>query len=490
MSLYQNSPTLSRRFRLIQASFLHQDGLPFAEVLPEARIEEAFTDARADFAREEDDVYTPAVTLWAFLSQVLFKGEQRSCLAAVSRVLVLLIALGREPCAKNSGAYCRARAKLPEPVLRRLTLDVAQGCEHVSPNHWLWHGRHVLLADGATVTMPDTSPNQAEYPQHVAQQPGLGFPLVRLVVLLSLATAMVCGMALGPYAGKETGEPALFRELLDGVDPRTLFLADRYYCGYFLIALALRGQRDFVVRLHQCRKTDFHNTQRLGKGDHLVAWTRPARPDWMDQAAYEQIPRSMTLRLIEIQVHEPGFRVESLTVVTTLTDAHEYAREEIAALYRRRWLAELDIRAIKCTMGMDVLRCKTPEMVRKEIWTCLLAYNLIRKAMLEAASESGRAPRELSFAAAMQTIAASLGTLASADEPLLARLIAAQLASLAEQIVGDRPNRVEPRAVKRRPQPLALLTKPRAEARAELLRNASHDAVTDNGSRPVPLDAA
>ncbi len=219
--------------------------------------------------------------------------------------------------------------------------------------------------------MPDTPENQSEYPQHTAQQPGLGFSIVRLVVLSSLATAMVCGMSLGPYAGKETGEPALFRQLLEGVDPRTILLADRYYCSYFPLALALLGRRDFVVRLHQCRKTDFCKTQRLGK----------------------------------------------------------------------------------------------------EMWTCLLAYNLIRKAMLQAAGEGGLSPRELSFTAAMQTIAASFGTLASADRKLATRLIAAQVSSLAEQTVGNRPNRVEPCAVKRRAQPIALLTTPRDEARAELLRN-------------------
>jgi hypothetical protein len=190
----------------------------------------------------------------------------------------------------------------------------------------------------------------------------------------------------------------------------------------------------------------------------------------MDRAGYEQIPQSITVRLVEVQVHEPGFRVQSLTVVTTLTDADEYPREEIAALYRQRWLAELDIRALKVSLGMDVLRCKTPAMVRKEMWTCMLAYNLIRKTMLQAAYEAGLSPRELSFTTAMQTIAASLGTLACAGEELLTRLIAAQLASLAQQTVADRPNRVEPRAVKRRPQPLALLTRPRNEARAELLR--------------------
>lgn len=470
MSFYHGRDFLSRRFRLVLTSFLQKDGLPFADVLPEKRIEEVFSEEGVDFAQgNEDAVYTPPVTLWASLSQVLYKGEQRSCLAAVSRVLVLMVALGREPCGKNSGAYCRARAKVPETVLRRLTTEVAEGSEAAIPNRWLWHGRHVMLADGTTATMPDTEANQAEYPQNVAQKPGLGFPITRLVVLLSLATAMVHGMALGPYAGKETGETALFRELLEGVDPRTILLTDRYYGSYFLIALALLGRRDFVVRLHQRRKIDFRKTQRLGPGDHLVTWTRPARPDWMDQDTYEQIPRSISLRLVEVQVQEPGFRVESFWVVTTLTDPREYPKADIAALYRKRWLAELDIRAIKKTMGMDVLRCKSPAMVRREMWTCLLAYNLIRRTMLQAAQESGLSPRQLSFATAMQTIASSLETLTVIEGELASQLIAAQISSLTEQIVGDRPNRVEPRAVKRRPKPIALLMKPRKEAQADLL---------------------
>jgi putative transposase len=471
MSFYHGCPSLSRRFRLVLASFLHRDDLPFAEVLSEQQIQKAFAEEDALFAQEEDAVYTPAVTLWASLSQVLYKDEQRSCLAAVARVLVLLVTLGRGPCAKNSGAYCRARAKVPEVVLERLTTEVAYGCQEEVPKRWLWHGRDVVLADGTTVSMPDTPENQAEYPQNPAQLPGLGFPIVRMVVLLSLATAMVCGMALGPYMGKETGEPALFRQLLEGVDSRTILLADLYYCSYFLIALVLRGERDFVVRLHQRRKLDFRRTRRLGRADHVVEWIRPAQPDWMNEATYEQIPQSLTLRLLEVQVQEPGFRVESLWVVTTLTDAQEYPREEIAELYRRRWLVELDIRTIKTTLGMDILRSKSPPMVRKEIWTCLLAYNLIRKAMLEAAYERGLSPRQLSFAAALQAIAASWEILAVATEEPSAHLTYAQISSLAEQHVGDRPNRVEPRAVKRRPQPLALLTKPRAEAKAELLAN-------------------
>lgn len=469
MSFYQKLPIVSRRFGLVVSAFLQGDGLHFAKTLPESDIQAAFDAEGIDFANDDDSVYTPEVTLWASLSQTLHKGEQRSCLAAVSRVAVLLVALGRKPCAKNSGAYCRARAKMPEVVLRRLTADVANGCEKILPKGWLWHGRHVLLADGTTATMPDTEPNQHEYPQNVAQQPGLGFPIARLVVLLSLATAMVHDMALGPYAGKETGETALFRQLLGGVDPNTILLADRYYCSYFLIAMVLAGNCDFVVRLHQRRKVDLSRTKRLGQGDHLVVWHRPERPDWMDKPAYEQIPKTIPVRLVEVQVQEPGFRVKSFWVVTTLTDAREYTREEIANLYRQRWLAELDIRTIKKTMGMDVLRCKSPEMVRREMWTCLLSYNLIRKSLLEAAYQSDLSPQELSFTAALQTIAASLQTLASADAEFVTRLIAAQISSLTEQVVGDRPNRIEPRAVKRRSKPIALLTKPRQRARDELL---------------------
>ena len=203
------------RFGLVLRSFLQHRGLPFAQALPAETIQQAFDDEGVSFGQGEGDVYTPALTLWAFLSQVLFKEEQRSCLAAVARVIVLLVALGKRPCSDDSGAYCRARAKLPAPIIRRLTTQVADGCEQQVPQEWLWKGRHVHLVDGSTISMPDTAANQAEYPQPTTQEPGLGFPIARLVVLLSLATAMVKDMAIGPYAGKETGETALLRELLE-----------------------------------------------------------------------------------------------------------------------------------------------------------------------------------------------------------------------------------------------------------------------------------
>lgn len=436
---------------------------------PEERIEQTCEEEGVVFAQEEGEIYTPALTLWAFLSQVLFKDEQRSCRAAVARVIVLLVGLRLPRCSDNTGAYCKARAKFSERVLERLTYDVADRCEEVVPEEWLWHGRKMVLADGTIISMPDTAENRAAYPQNPTQEEGLGFPIVRLVVLLSLATAMVLGLALAPYTGKETGETALLRQLFDRLDRGDVVLADRLYCSYFMICLLQERGVDVVSRLHQKRTADFRRGQRLGAGDHIVEWQRPDKPDWMDDATYDRMPATLRIREVEVAVTQPGFRVEVLVVVTTLTDARTYTRQDLAELYHKRWLVELDIRTIKCTLGMDVLRCKTPEMVRKEIWTCLLAYNLIRKTMIEAAWRSGLSPRQLSFAAAMQKTAASWGAVPHFNQELADALIDIHLADLAGNQVGDRPNRVEPRAIKRRPKPHDLLTKPRAEARAELL---------------------
>jgi putative transposase len=473
MSFYPSGRTLPPRFRVILSSFLQHDSLPFAQVLPEETIQQAFADAEADFAQDEEDTYTPPLTLWAFLSQVLHTKEMRSCAAAVARVIVLQVALGLEPCSDNTGAYCRARAKLPAAIIRRLTTDVANGCERRLPTRWLWNGRRVKLIDGTTVSMPDTPDNQAAYPQANTQKEGVGFPIARMVVLLSLATAMVSDMAMGPYSGKETGEPALMRELLARLEQGDIVLADRCYCSYFMIALLQELHIDFVVRLHHCRDVNFRRGRRLGAGDHVVVWTKPARPDWMDEATYERMPESIQVREVQVQVNQPGFRTESLVVVTTLTNAEEYTKDDIAELYHQRWLVELDIRAIKVTLGMDVLRCQSPEMVRREIWTCLLAYNLIRQTMLEAALKSERSPRQLSFTAALQKIAAAWAVLSVCDDALRARLIDVLLSDIANNIVGERPNRVEPRAIKRRPKPHKFLTEPRAEARAKLMSGAT-----------------
>ena len=222
----------------------------------------------------------------------------------MARVVVLSVALGQKPPSDDTGAYCRARAKLSPKVIRRLTTETADACEQAVPRHWLWHGRHVKLVDGSTVSMPDTKANQQAYPQQAAQEKGLGFPIARIVVLLSLATGMLSDMAIGPYEGKETGEPALLRELMDRLGHGDIVLADRYYCSYFMVCLLMELGVDFVVRLHQKRTADFRRGRRLGKGDHVVVWKRPQRPAWMDRETYQRMPKTIEVREVHVkEVH-------------------------------------------------------------------------------------------------------------------------------------------------------------------------------------------
>jgi hypothetical protein len=340
-------------------------------------------------------------------------------------------------------------------------------------------GRPVKVVDGTTASMPDTPANQHDYPQPASQKPGLGFPMVRLVAILSLNCAAVLAVALGPYAGKQSGELALFRSLWDAAAATALqagdvLLGDRYYASYWTIASLLRRGVDCLFRQHQRRKSDFRTGRRLGKHDHLIVLRRPsAPPDWMDARTFEQMPETLTLREVRIVVAQRGFRVRTLVLLTTLLDVQLYSKQELAEAFRCRWHVELDLRSIKQTMNMSVLRCKTPAMVRKEIWMHLLAYNLVRTVMAQAAERAGIEPRQVSFAGAVQTINAlsPLLMMAAADDAQA--LIDVLLKAIARHRVGDRPDRYEPRAVKRRAKPIALLTEPRALARKRLEQRAT-----------------
>jgi Transposase DDE domain len=465
MPFYTPNPS-GADFQTVLQAFAQAPELPFQDVLTAEHIAQVAAEEGVAFGTAPGNVYTVAVTLWAFLAQVLSK--EKSCLAAVARVLVLRLALSLPPCAEETGAYCKARAKLPEPFLQRLTLDVGQALERDAPASWLWKGRHVYLADGTTVTMPDTPANQAAYPQPRTQKPGLGFPIARLVVLLALATAALTGAALGPYVGKNQGEPALLRTLLKQLQAGDVLLGDRYYASYWLIALAQAHGLDVVFRQHHRRGYDFRRGRRLGPDDHVVVWTKPKRPAWLDEETYAALPATLMVREVRTQVSQPGFRIDELIVVTTLLDAAGYPKDDITDLYHERWHVELDLRSIKTYLHMDVLRCKTPEMVRKEIWTHLLAYNLTRKVMAQAAQEQGVSPRGLSFLGTVQTVNEFRLLFVTADAEAQRALAARLFAAVAGHRVGQRPNRCEPRAVKRRPKPLRYLTKPRAEARADL----------------------
>lgn len=449
-----------RQIRALRARFAQHDGLPFADVLPADRVERAI---REEGVAWREVVFTPALTLWAFLTQVICPVG--CCRLAVARVMAWLGAHGQPPCGPGTGGYCKARSRLPESLFSRLAREAGRALHDGSPDRWRWHGRRVLVADGTTVTMPDTPENQEAYPHHGSQADGIGFPQIRLVGLFSLACGAILDAALGRSRGKQSGENALLRQIAGGVEPGSVVLADRYFGGWFDLALWCERRVDVVTRIHQKRATDFRRGRRLGHEDHVVHWPKRQRPDWMDRDTYLRLPAELAIREVRVRVAQRGFRTRVLVVITTLTDPTVSA-EDIAELYRQRWQAELDLRSVKVTLGMDVLRCQSPEMVRKEVWAHLLAYNLIRTAMAQVASGSGRAPRELSVAGTVQALAALAEVLdTAAGYASFVRVVLAYR-------VGNRPDRVEPRARKRRPKPYPPLTVPRAEARRRLARSA------------------
>lgn len=470
---YQTFADRGQTFEIVRDGFLQVEGLPFADILEPQEIEQAFADEDGLFGQDDDDVYTPPLVLWGFLSQVISSGVHRSCDAAVERIRSLCLTVGLAVPSTDSGAYCRARAKLSTDGIQSLTYQVADALEDQAPVDWLWYGHHVKVADGSTLTAPDTEENQKAWPQARTQQPGLGNPILRFCVLVSLATGALCGLAESRYRGKETGETALLRSMFDRLQKKDILLADAYFCSFFMIALLRQRGVHVVVHQHQRRTTDFRKGKRLGPNDHLVEWEKPARPTWMDQETYESLPDTIEVRELRVKIAVPGFRTKEVTLVTTLTNAKRYSKQALGDLYRGRWHVEVDLKSLKVTMNMEDLRGKTPEMVRKEIWAHCLAYNLIRRTMAAAAVTYEREPRSISFAGALQTIAGSLSQASTAESSLLHLLVEQKLESIASHKVGHRPNRVEPRAVKRRPKKQKLLTKPRDEARAELLGSAA-----------------
>jgi hypothetical protein len=296
---------------------------------------------------------------------------------------------GLEPCSPLTGGYCKTRKRLTESLFYGLMPQSGQRLQQQVPPAWHWHGRAVKIVDGSGVSMPDTEANQQDYPQPSTQAPGVGFPGARIVVVLSWACGAVLAAAVGRLRGKNTSEPRLFHSLYASLESDDVILADRFYGSYWEVAL-LRGQGiDIVMRLHQRRPVDFQGGRRVGREEHVVSWTKPKRPAWMDEATSAGLPATMDIRVLRVCVPQRGFRTRVALVATTLLEPQVYPKEDLAGLYRARWHAELDLRSIKQTMQMDVLRCKTPAMVRKELWGHLLVYNLLCAAMAHAALEHG-----------------------------------------------------------------------------------------------------
>lgn len=465
-----NCGRLRQQVRFLQRQFLQEGDLPFARVLSDETIEPAL---KAIDSAWKDRVYTPLVTLWVFLSQVL--SADHSCRAAVARLIAHRLSRGQRACSSKTGAYCQARARLPEKFFSAVTCLVGRALDSKADPEWLWKGRRVLMFDGAVVSMPDTPENQAEYPQPYNQRPGLGFPLARIGAITSLATGAILDLGFSRYAGKGQGEVTLLRGLSGVFRAGDVLLADcligNWRCLY---EMQQRGVA-MVTRLNKALRTaDFRLGQRLGKDDHLVRWPKPHIRE-VGRKAQLAMPRYLTVREVRVRIGQPGFRTKAIVVVTTLLDPKRYPKEDLAELYRARWNNELDLRSIKSTMQMDVLRCKTPELVRKEVWTHLLAYNLIRTVMAQAAVRHRIEPRSLSFKGALQTL--------EAFQPLIdfqghrgrdfrSHLYEQLKDAIALHRVADRPDRFEPRRRKRRPPLYGYLHLPRNEAKIAMIKGA------------------
>ena len=466
---YSNQGRFRQQVSFLRRQFLQDGDLPFSNVLSEESITQAL---RAIGVCWLDRIYPPLITLWVFLGQVL--SADHSCRAAVARLIAHRISRGQGPCSPETSAYCQARKRLPEKFYSTVACQTGRTLEAGVDQNWLWKNRHVYMFDGSTISMPDTPKNQQAYPQPYNQTPGVGFPIARIAAVISLSCGAVLDLGICRYAGKGQSEQGLLRKLWDLFRPGDVVLTDCLMCSWTeLVMLKQRGV-DSVTRLNRStRKADFRRGQRLSQDDHIVRWPKPRKPRSIDRETYNSLPDFLTVRELRIRVEQPGFRTKTIIVVTTLLDSEEFAKSDLADLYRARWNNELDLRSIKITLQMDILRCKTPELVRKEIWTHILAYNLIRTIMAQAATQHGIEPRSISFKGTLQTL--------EAFQPLIAfqgqrgssfrmNLYQHLLDAIAVHRVADRPDRFEPRKRKRRPKKYDKLIKPRHETKLDMLK--------------------
>jgi hypothetical protein len=469
---HSNRDALRDQVNFLRRQFLQDGNLPFTDVLTEGVIERAL----ATLTGWLDRIFSPLVTLWVFLGQVL--SADHSCRAAVARLIAHRLARGQRPCSARTGAYCQARQRLPERFLASVACSVGRALDDRAERRWLWQGRRVYLFDGTTVTMPDTPENQAAYPQVYNQKPGLGFPIARLGAITSLSCGAVVNLGFCRYAGKGQGEVSLLRRLWDVLRPGDVLLADRLTANWATILMLQQRGVGLVSRLNKAhRRADFRRGRRLGASDHVVRWDKPTSIRSLDRQTYHTLPESITVREARVRVAQPGFRTRSVVVVTTLLDPRQASKEDLATLYRARWNAEIDLLSIKSAMQMREPRGKTPELVRKEVWAHVLAYNLIRTVMAQAAARHDIPPRSISFTGAMQTLEAFQPLLefgATGDAGRL-RLYQDLLAAVASHRVADRPDRYEPRLKKRRRNYYDWLTEPRAKIKRKMAKG-----VTEN----------
>jgi hypothetical protein len=465
---FSNQGRFRQQVRFLRRQFLQDGELQFTDVLSEGTVTHALKALNVVWL---DRVYSPLVTLWMFLGQVL--SQDHSCRAAVARLIAHRVAGGQRPCSAETSAYCQARKRLPEEFFAAVARKTGQALDEGAHDHWLWKGRRVLAYDGSTVSMPDTAENQQAYPQPPQQEPGLGFPLARIAAFFSLSCGAVLDLAICSNYGKGHSELGMLHKMWELLRPSDIMLADRYMCAWHEIYLLQQRGIDTVTRVHHCRRVDFRCGARLAKGDHIVEWRRPGRIRSLDWPSLKLLPEQLTIRETRVRIQQPGFRCRNMIVVSTLLDADAVTASDLAELYRARWNAELDLRSLKQTMQMDILRCKTPELVRKEIWTHILAYNLIRTIIAQAANKHRLEPRTVSFKGAVQTLEAFqplIATQGDCSSTRRQRLYDQLLDAVATHRVADRPDRFEPRQRKRRQKKYDRMMKPRNQLKREMLK--------------------
>ena len=463
---------LARQFDLFRRPFLQLGGLPFTDALSSEVISEALATIKAPW---NDRIFSPLVTLWVFLEQVL--NPDHSCRAAVARLIAYRVARGMPACSSETGAYCQARKRLPLSFFATVARRVGHALDSRSKAEWLWKGRRVHLFDGSSVMMPETPENRREYPLTYNQTLGGAFPVARIAAVISLSCGAILDLGICRYAGKGQSESGLLRKMWGLFRAGDVMLADRLMCAWTEMVILKRRGVDTVCRLTSHRRADFRRGTRLGKYDHIVEWKKPQKPRTVDRELYDSLPGSMFVRECRVAVVQRGFRTRSVIVVTTILDAERYTKGDFAGLYRARWNVELDLRSIKSVMQMDLLRCKAPELVRKEIWVHVLAYNLIRTVAAQAAREHELAPREISFKATLQVLEAFRPVIISQAHPghdHRLTLYHEVLRAISRHRVGDRPDRFEPRAAKRKPSHYDFLKKERRLVKLDILKRLKH----------------
>ena len=405
-------------------------------------VTEALTESKVEYRERK---LPPWLTLWAFVWQIL-KGYA-SCGDAVGQITKWHVQQGRKPCSPDTGHYCEVRRRLSLQFLRTLfRLQYEKAMKEV-PRAWKWLGKHdVKVVDGTTFMMADTKANRASFPPQQEPSPGTRYPIIRAVGLFSLTLGLLKDFAYGPYEGKGTGESNLFRQLFCHINAGDVILGDKYYCSYQDVHQILARGAHVVVKHFQYR-TNLKLVKRLGKQDAIYRWKRPRHArQKMSAADFAALPEQILIRIIKVRVNTPGFRVDQFEIATTLLDAKQYSADAIADLFFRRWRVELYFDDFKTSLGLEMLRCKSPEMIEKELVVGFLAYNTVRIQMAQAAECFDVPLDEISFTATMNAMV----TFQDAHQP---EEIATKLATIVQTRVGHRPGRSEPRAVKRRSKP-------------------------------------